>query len=576
MKRAKNQNKNDEEALGKAKIAKAEALVMGIFLVLALVLPIKGYFGLAQDNAGVSVISGDSTINGTAAVIETTTSVPDPGAAVPFPEFDREEFLRQSKTSKFFDRIKTEIDLSETNLMDINSQVNDTHSRIEHAQEKIATLSDQLAILDKQIKNSQDMIINVTAQIARKQSEIDTLEYQIVQKKTEISFQKQTVLEYLKVIFKEQSEFNSMSENGAELNTMKLLLSDDSTSENLRSLRYSEVLENQGKEIFEKLNTMIDEQQINQKILEVKKRTLQLLFNKLQQEKDDLSVQKKAKTSLMEQTKGDQIIYEQMLARSEAEQQDLLLEIDTLRKNMLFVQGKMKTLGSRFNPDDYKGLLNVGTDRNLVEYLAGATGDGGEFKPKWPVSPARGITAYYREASYYSYFGMRHNAIDIRAAQNTPIHSPADGIVYKARDNGYGYSYIMIAHAGGYMTLFGHVSEILVNDGQQVGAGEIIGLSGATPGTKGAGVYTTGAHLHFEVLKDGSHVDPLNYMNLAYLRLDTLPEKYLAKALGDREKVRRIPATVKVRNPDSRKYFVEKGADELIDETPSTIEPMNE
>ena len=91
------------------------------------------------------------------------------------------------------------------------------------------------------------------------------------------------------------------------------------------------------------------------------------------------------------------------------------------------------------------------------------------------------------------------------------------------------------------MTLYGHVSDIMVMDGQSVKAGDVIGLSGGTPGTKGAGLYTTGPHLHFEILKDGVHVDPLEYMNLAYLELDALPEKYVAKALGDKEKVRRIP-----------------------------------
>lgn len=554
-------------------------------MVLALILPIKGYFGLAQDNTNATAVSIDSSATsgdqttvdntGTLAPNVDATSVVDPNAAVPFPDFNKEELLRQSKTSKFFDRIKTEIDLSETSLMDINNQVNDSSAKIQDAQEMIATLSDQLDSLDKQIKNSEDMISNVTAQIDRKQSEIDTLEYQINQKKTEISFQKQTVMEYLKVIFKDQGEFNSMGENGAELNTLKLLLSDNTTSENLRSLRYSEVLENQGKEIFEKLSTMVDEQETNQKILEVKKRTLQLLDNKLQEEKDGLSIQRQAKASLLEQTKGDQKIYEELLAQSKAEQQDVLMEIDTLRKNMLFVQEKMKALGSSFNPADYTALLNAGTDKNLVEYLAGATGNSADFQPKWPISPARGISAYYHEPSYYNFFHMQHNAIDIRTPQDTPIHAPADGVVYKAQDNGYGYSYIMIAHAGGFMTLYGHVTEILVTEGQEVKAGDIIGLSGATPGTKGAGLYTTGPHLHFEILKDGVHVDPLDYMNLAYLRLDSLPEQYVAKALGDREKVRRMPALPKVRNPDSVKNTDGNGADMFVDNSVAPVAPMN-
>jgi murein DD-endopeptidase MepM/ murein hydrolase activator NlpD len=105
-------------------------------------------------------------------------------------------------------------------------------------------------------------------------------------------------------------------------------------------------------------------------------------------------------------------------------------------------------------------------------------------------------------------------------------------VVYKTKDNGYGYSYVILAHANGYSTVYGHVSEILVEEGDQIVQGQILGLSGGMPGTKGAGYMTTGPHLHFELLKDGSHIDPLNYLPLnvfAVEDLKLLPEKYLRR-----------------------------------------------
>lgn len=530
---------------------KVEITVLSLWLVLALILPLKGYLTFAQDGAeSVNIINTESS-DDEAAITDSTDE--DTNAALPFPDFNQDELLRQAKTSKFFDRIKTEITLSENSLMSINSQMNETTDKIADTEHKATTLQEQLDNLDKQIKESQDEINNVTNQIDRKQSEIDTLDYQIEQKKTEISFQKQMLLEYMKDIFKDQSSFNNINEDGEELNTMKLLLSDDSASDSLRSLRYSEILEEQGKEIFQRVDDLIEEQEANQKILQVKHRTLEILSGQLKEKQEELNVNRNAKSSLLEQTKGEQAIYQQLLDKSKANQEEVLSQIETLRKNMAFVQERMKKLGEGFNPDDYANLLNAGTNQNLVEFLAGATGNNAEFQPRWPVNPARGVSAYYHEASYYSFFHMQHNAVDIPTAQSTPIHAPADGIVYKAKDNGYGYSYIMLAHAGGYMTLYGHVSNIMVSEGDAIKTGDIIGLSGATPGTKGAGAYTTGPHLHFEVLKDGVNDDPLNYLNLSYLRLDSLPEKYVVKALGDREKVRRMPAKTKVRNPDSVK-----------------------
>lgn len=104
----------------------------------------------------------------------------------------------------------------------------------------------------------------------------------------------------------------------------------------------------------------------------------------------------------------------------------------------------------------------------------------------------------------------------------------------------------MIAHEGGFMTLYGHVSAFKVGQGQKVHTGDIIALSGATPGTKGAGFMTTGPHLHFEILKNQKRVDPLYYLPLSVFPKDKIPAKYKAKAEmesieeANRQKVKRI------------------------------------
>lgn len=111
-------------------------------------------------------------------------------------------------------------------------------------------------------------------------------------------------------------------------------------------------------------------------------------------------------------------------------------------------------------------------------------------------------------------FGMRfhpilgyarlHSGIDFAAAMGTPIRAAADGeVLWASWRGGYGRCIILL-HGGGVATLYGHCSELLVQPGQPVKRGQLIGLSGSTG-------LSTGPHLHFEIRVHGQPVDPLGH-----------------------------------------------------------------
>ncbi len=99
------------------------------------------------------------------------------------------------------------------------------------------------------------------------------------------------------------------------------------------------------------------------------------------------------------------------------------------------------------------------------------------------------------------YFGRGHTGTDFMADVGTPVYASASGKVVKVStgwSGGYG-NQIVIDHGGGRATRYAHLSKINVDIGQNVGKGEVIGLSGNTG-------RSTGPHLHFEVIINGTPV----------------------------------------------------------------------
>ncbi len=131
----------------------------------------------------------------------------------------------------------------------------------------------------------------------------------------------------------------------------------------------------------------------------------------------------------------------------------------------------------------------------------------------WPV-PKNTITSTFRDPSYPFRKSIgEHSGVDIRAAQGTTLRAAASGYVARVKfDGSTAYSYIMIIHADNFSTVYGHVSGVSVSADEYVTQGQIIGKTGGAPRTVGAGPFSTGPHLHFEIRKNGIPVDPLNYL----------------------------------------------------------------
>ncbi len=129
----------------------------------------------------------------------------------------------------------------------------------------------------------------------------------------------------------------------------------------------------------------------------------------------------------------------------------------------------------------------------------------------WPTNQTRYITSKfgYRDAPVAG-ASSYHPGIDIGVPYGTDIYACQDGVVIQAGWNGgYGIS-VIIAHPNGITTLYGHMCDWQVSEGQTVSRGQVIGLVGSTG-------FSSGPHIHLEVRINGTRVDPLSYLDGNYI-----------------------------------------------------------
>jgi murein DD-endopeptidase MepM/ murein hydrolase activator NlpD len=166
------------------------------------------------------------------------------------------------------------------------------------------------------------------------------------------------------------------------------------------------------------------------------------------------------------------------------------------RQQRLTVKNK-----SHVTPDPEQ-LERIGRERKIIDAALGAfrdvATDGVELAA--PVfgrrSSSFGLRRFFNDQPRAPHKGM-----DIAAGPGTPIVAPLAGIVTATGDYFFNGNTVIVDHGQGYVTMYCHLSEISVEEGQELAAGDLIGAVGATG-------RVTGPHLHFGTYMNGTAVDP--------------------------------------------------------------------
>lgn len=376
-----------------------------------------------------------------------------------------------------------------------NKEIKSLSEQIKAKQDKIKELSDKIGEYDKSIKNYRSQAVTLSSQvnylearIIKTEAEIELTESQISenalqiqdtenkirQNETNINRQKKILQEFIQQMYQKD-----------QTSELEIILGHDSVSDYYNEMRALSILQNKMNDSLKDLKELKIE--LNKSIaeLEAKKSSLKNLKDKLEKNRESLDEQIITKQNILSQTRNSEIRFQSLLSSVKSEQANINVEIANLEK-------AIRERLTKEGPDKLKAL--------------------GDATFNWPV-PNRGITAYFHDPTYPFRYIFEHPAIDIRSKQNSPLRASASGYVGRVRlDSSSRYGYIMIIHADGFSTVYGHITKSYVKEDQFVTQGELIGQTGGMPGTTGAGRLSTGPHLHFEIRKNGIPVNPLNYL----------------------------------------------------------------
>lgn len=305
--------------------------------------------------------------------------------------------------------------------------------------------------LISQITDLEKKIYQLEDAITENQEKLKTLEAELAEAQAKVDTQNDNL----------GGRLRNMYKNGS-IGFLDVLLDSHSFSEFLTNLDLVEKVYASDEEVLSGLQAAYDE-------IDVKKKEVETLKSELEESK-----------KVAETEKGTVEKKKEEIAASNSQTAKM---IDSLNADAAAITSTITNSGSSSGSSSYGG---------------------GEMA--WPVPSSSYIT---------SEFGYRihpitgvwsgHTGIDIGANYGNAVVAANSGrVIYSGWYGGYG-NCIIVDHGGGITTLYGHNSSLVVSYGQSVSRGQQIARIGST------GV-STGPHCHFEVRKNGSPVNPLNYL----------------------------------------------------------------
>jgi len=360
---------------------------------------------------------------------------------------------------------------------EIETQIESNKAKVSELEENRDNILSEISELDNNMDKLYSEVNNLEAQISQSTNKIEELEERSSELKKELEANKKVMDKRLRGLYKN---------NGTSY--IEILLSAEGFSDFFEKIDIINTLISFDNEEINKFKANQEELDKNIEASSEEKKTLENAKAIVDANLEELNAKKDKKTKLMAKAENELGTAEKLLAQNEAESEEILASITAMEKaasrpsrggSSSQSNTKPSNSGSSSSQVSTNGMYSITGTRYAITspfgYRTSPVGRGQEF----------------------------HKGIDIGAPYGAPVYSLKAGTVtYAGWMEGYG-NVVVVSH-GDISTLYAHNSSLSVSVGQTVAGGQQLSNVGSTG-------WSTGPHIHFEVIKNGTNIDPAPY-----------------------------------------------------------------
>ncbi len=362
---------------------------------------------------------------------------------------------------------------------EIKTQIESNKAKVSELEENRDNILSEISNLDNNMDKLYGEVNNLEAQISQSTNKIEELEERANELKKELEANKEVMDKRLRVLYKNKGT-----------SYIEILLNAEGFSDFFAKLDTINTLISFNNDIINEFKSNQEELDNNIKASSEEKKTLENAKAIVDANLEELNAKKDEKTKLMAKAEEELGTAEKLLAQNEEESKEILASITAMEKaaNRPSRGGSSSDSQSNYKPSDNGSSSNQESTNGMYSITGTRYAITSPFG--YRISPVGNGKEF-------------HKGIDIGAPYGAPVYSLKAGTVTFAGEmNGYG-KVVVVSH-GDISTLYAHNSSLSVNVGQTVSGGQQLANVGATG-------WATGPHIHFEVIINGTNVDPASY-----------------------------------------------------------------